>query len=120
MTDHSPGTARTPSAYPTPSYLEETGMSGADNETPIGAIVRPRIRWAGVVWGLVLMVLGTGVLYIASAAERASAVHDWLRALNGGTAWALAIAVVGGIIVILALLGAIRSAQRRHEPAGRA
>lgn len=81
---------------------------------------RPPIRWAGVVWGLILMSIATATLYVASSPERAQAVHDWLVRLDAGEAWALALAVVGGTIVILALLGALRGAQRRQERDGRA
>ena len=98
--------------------LQENDMTSEYLDSPTGARGRPPIRWAGVVWGVIVMGVATATLYVASAPERVRAVHDWLWNLDGGVAWALILAVVGGIIVVFALLGAIRSMQRRHERDG--
>ncbi|OJX75588.1 hypothetical protein [Leifsonia sp. 71-9] len=78
---------------------------------------RPPIRWGGVVWGLLLVVFAGGMLFVLSAPERLAAVEVWLAALTPGTAWALWLAAAGVLIVVFALLGAIRSAQRRRQTA---
>ncbi|GAA0429919.1 hypothetical protein [Leifsonia naganoensis] len=78
---------------------------------------RPPIRWGGVVWGLLLVLFAAGTLFVLSAPERLAAVEVWLAALTPGTAWALWLAAAGVLIVVFALLGAIRSAQRRRQTA---
>jgi len=78
---------------------------------------RPPIRWGGVVWGLLLVAFAGGMLFVLSAPERLAAVEVWLAALTPGTAWALWLAAAGVLIVVFALLGAIRSAQRRRQTA---
>jgi hypothetical protein len=78
---------------------------------------RAPIRWGGVVWGLLLIVFAAGTLFVLSAPERLAAVEVWLAALTPGTAWALWLAAAGVLIVVFALLGAIRSAQRRRQAA---
>ena len=78
------------------------------------APARPPIRWGGVVWGLLLVVFAGGMLFVLSAPERLAAVEVWLAALTPGTAWALWLAAAGVLIVVFALLGAIRSAQRKR------
>jgi len=75
---------------------------------------RAPIRWGGVVWGLLLVLFAGGMLFVLSAPERLAAVEVWLAALTPGTAWALWLAAAGVLIVVFALLGAIRSAQRRR------
>ncbi|GIT80742.1 hypothetical protein LLS1_24110 [Leifsonia sp. LS1] len=78
---------------------------------------RSPIRWGGVVWGLLLVVFAASTLFILSAPERLASVEVWLAALTPGTAWALWLAAAGVLIVVFALLGAIRSAQRRRQAA---
>ena len=81
------------------------------------APARAPIRWGGVVWGLLLIVFAAGTLFVLSAPERLAAVEVWLAALTPVTAWALWLAAAGVLIVVFALLGAIRSAQRRRQAA---
>ncbi|MFF2050160.1 hypothetical protein ACFVU2_01045 [Leifsonia sp. NPDC058194] len=77
----------------------------------------PPIRWGGVVWGLLLILFAGGMLFVLSAPERLAGVEVWLAALTPGSAWALWLAAAGVLIVVFALLGAIRSAQRRRHAA---
>ena len=124
-------TARIDTALGTPRNdtaridVEETVMTSATHTTAsTAALGSPRgrapIRWGSVVWGLILIGLASATLFVVSAEHRIRAVHDWLWHLDAGGAWALLLAVVGGLIVVLALLGAIRGEQRRQELAGRA
>lgn len=83
--------------------------------TPAPAASRAPIRWGGVVWGLLLVLFAGGMLFVLSAPERLAAVEVWLAALTPGSAWALWLAAAGVLIVVFALLGAIRSAQRRRH-----
>jgi hypothetical protein len=72
------------------------------------------IRWGGVVWGLLLTAFAVSTLFVLSSAERADEVGGWLASLTPGSAWALAAAVVGLVIVVSALLGGVRASQRRR------
>jgi hypothetical protein len=81
---------------------------------PAAPGVSAPIRWGGVVWGILLTAFGAATLYIVSSAERADRVGVWLGSLTPGSAWALAAAVLGLVIVVSALLGGIRAAQRRR------
>jgi hypothetical protein len=68
-----------------------------------------------VVWGLLLTAFAGVTLYVLSSAGRAADVGTWLTSLTPGSAWALGAAALGLVIVVSALLGGIRSAQRRRE-----
>ncbi|WP_431246671.1 hypothetical protein [Leifsonia xyli] len=72
------------------------------------------IRWGGVVWGILLALFAAVTLWVVSSAERADQAGRWLTSLTPGSAWALAAAVVGLVIVVSALLGGIRASQRRR------
>ena len=76
------------------------------------------IRWGGVVWGLLLIAFAAATLWVVSSAERVTGIGSWFGSLTPGSAQALAAAVVGVIIVVSALLGGVRSAQRRRARAG--
>lgn len=76
------------------------------------------IRWGGVVWGILLIAFSVTTLYVVSSADRAVAMGRWLASLTPGSAWALAAALLGLVIVVSALLGGIRAAQRRRIRTG--
>jgi type II secretory pathway component PulF len=101
----------TTDASPEPSAT--TPVAASQSAAP----PRPPVRWGGVVWGLLLVVFPTAVLFVLSAPERLAAVEVWLAALTPGTAWALWLAAIGLLIVVFSLLGVIRSAQRRRRAA---
>ena len=75
---------------------------------------RAPVRWGGVVWGILLVLFAGGTLFVLSAPSRLAGVELWLASLTPGATWALWIALLGVLIVVFALLGAIRSAQRRR------
>lgn len=102
---------------PLPAEPWLTPPAPADWAPAASAPSRPPIRWGGVVWGLLLVLFAAGTLFVVSAPERLAAVEVWLAALTPGTAWALWLAAAGVLIVVFALLGAIRSAQRRRVTA---
>lgn len=77
--------------------------------------VRRPIRWGGVVWGVILIVFAAATLTVLSARDRLVAAQVWFAALSPASAWALGLAVAGGIIVVLAVLGGVSGAQRRRR-----
>jgi CDP-diglyceride synthetase len=72
------------------------------------------LRWGGVVWGALLALFAAAVLFVLSSRERIDEVGGRLASLTPGSAWALAAAVVGLVIVVSAVLGGIRASQRRR------
>jgi hypothetical protein len=82
--------------------------------SPAGPSGPAPVRWGGVVWGVVLTLFAAGTLFVLSSSERTANVTSWLGSLTAGSAWALGAALLGLIIVVSALLGGIRSAQRRR------
>jgi len=72
------------------------------------------LRWGGVVWGALLALFAAAVLFVLSSRERTDDMGGWLTSLTPGSAWALAAAVVGLVIVVSAVLGGIRASQRRR------
>ncbi|MGO4595188.1 hypothetical protein AB4Z18_15330 [Leifsonia sp. 2TAF2] len=72
------------------------------------------VRWGGVVWGILLTLFAAGTLFVLSSSERTANVASWLGSLTAPSAWALGAALLGLVIVVSALLGGIRSAQRRR------
>lgn len=94
--------------------MTETNITAPVPTPPPAAAAPAPIRWGGVVWGILLTAFGVATLYIVSSAERADRVGVWLGSLTPGSAWALAAALLGVVIVVSALLGGIRAAQRRR------
>lgn len=76
---------------------------------------RPKIRWGGVVWGIILLAVSGFVLFTISSPANQYAFSYWLAHLTPGSGWTLAVVAVGAIILILALLAAVRSAQRKRR-----
>ncbi|WP_426519249.1 hypothetical protein ACPPVQ_04995 [Diaminobutyricibacter sp. McL0618] len=76
---------------------------------------RPRIRWAAIVWGLIIAGIAATTLAIVGSPERRLAVADWASALTPGAFWILGVLVVGVFVLLLALLTLIRHAQRRRR-----
>jgi hypothetical protein len=82
---------------------------------PTAAAERPHVRWAGIVWGTLLVVFATATLVTVSSPARLAAVMAWIASLTPGAAFALWIALLGLVIVVSAVLGAIGAAQRRRR-----
>jgi hypothetical protein len=103
----SPSTAPAPSAAWTSPYRPDVyGVERAP---------RPSIRWGGVVWGAILVVFAATMLWVVSARSRVLAAEVWVGTLSPASAWTLAFVAAGVIILILALLAVVRSAQRKRR-----
>jgi hypothetical protein len=73
------------------------------------------VRWAGIVWGVLLVVFAAVTLIVVSSPSRLAGVTVWVASLTPGAAWALWVALLGLVIVVSALLGAIGAAQRSRR-----
>ena len=107
-TPAAPAAPSAPAAPAAPSY---TFASSAPPATPR----RPPVRWAGIVWGVLLVVFSSVTLIVVSSPARLAGVTVWIASLTPGAAWALWIALLGLVIVVSALLGAIGAAQRSRR-----
>jgi len=75
----------------------------------------PRVRWAGIVWGLVLAAIAALALWLLTDAGRQAAVTDWMLTLSPAAATAYGVLVVGAFALVAGLVGLVRRAQRAGE-----
>jgi len=75
----------------------------------------PRVRWAAIVWGLVLAGIAALALWLLTDASRQVAVTDWMLNLTPAAAIAYAVLILGGFALIAGLVGLVRRAQRAGE-----
>jgi hypothetical protein len=110
-----------PAAEPAPSATAPTAPSAAwptayrPDAYGTERATRPSIRWGGVVWGAILVVFAATMLWVVSARPRVLGAEAWLATLSPASAWTLAFVAAGVIILILALLAVVRSAQRKRR-----
>ncbi|KQR51963.1 hypothetical protein ASF88_10215 [Leifsonia sp. Leaf336] len=102
-----PAAAAAPAAPAAPSFTFAHSVPPATS--------RPPVRWAGIVWGVLLVVFSSVTLIVVSSPARLAGVTVWIASLTPGAAWALWIALLGLVIVVSALLGAIGAAQRSRR-----
>lgn len=73
----------------------------------------PRIRWAGIVWGLVFVGTGWFALWTLLAEDRRAAFSNWILTMGDG-GWAIVGAfAIGGLLVVLGLIAGLRAATRQ-------
>ncbi len=126
MTDHTPASASQPvetgaSSAPTleiaAELLPPSADSGVPSEPPADSGVpserlRARTRWAGIVWGLVFVVLAGAGLWLTSAEVRADELAAWIAGLDTATAIGCGLLAVGALVLVTGLVGLLRRAQR--------
>jgi hypothetical protein len=78
-------------------------------------LIGPRIRWAGIVWGLVLAAIAATALWILLDPARQAVLTSWLVGLNPATAIAIAVLLLGMFALITGVVGIARRAQRGLE-----
>ena len=106
--------AAAPTAWEAPTAPAQT----AAPERPAAATVDltgPRIRWAGIVWGLVLAAIAAVALWILLDPARQAELTSWIVALNPATAIAIAVLLLGLFALITGIVGIARRAQRGLE-----
>jgi hypothetical protein len=104
-----------PTAWETPTAAAPTAASG--RPTPAASVdpTGPRIRWAGIVWGLVLAAIAAVALWILLDPARQAVLTAWLVGLNPATAIAIAVLLLGLFALITGIVGIARRAQRGLE-----
>jgi len=82
-------------------------------EPPIAVpVLRPRTRWAGIVWGLVLAAVAGAGIWLASGDGRVAELSAWVQELTPATAVGYGILIIGGLLLVTGLVGLLRRAQR--------
>ena len=76
----------------------------------------PRIRWAGIVWGLIFAATGWLAVWTLTADGRRTAFADWILTLDGN-GWAVVGALaIGAVLVIIGLTQALKAVTRGPRP----
>ncbi|HEY0246771.1 MAG TPA: hypothetical protein VGC45_00790 [Gryllotalpicola sp.] len=74
----------------------------------------PRVRWAGVVWGLLFALAGGLALWTMTGAERRAGFSGWVLSLNDGGWVLLSALALGGLLLVIGLIAGLRAATRRR------
>lgn len=118
------------SAPSTPTELDETvkdttmGTSDADGTAaeptatgPAPTAAAPRIRTAGIVWGLILAAISAAVIVFAGWPQQRTQVNDWAASIGWPGLWAGVVIAIGVLVLILVGLSVVKRAQlRRRAP----
>jgi hypothetical protein len=99
----------TPLPEAEPTWLRAGSGPGAERTAP-------RIRWAGIVWGLIFAATGWFAVWTLAAGERRTAFADWVLTLDGN-GWAVVGALaIGAVLVVVGLTQALKAATRGPRP----
>lgn len=75
---------------------------------------RPRIRFAGIAWGVLFATAALVLLGVVAAPSRRAAAAEWLGSLQGDTVTIILAIVFGAVLVLSALLASVRRLQRER------
>ncbi|MFK4804670.1 hypothetical protein ACI3KX_02275 [Microbacterium sp. ZW CA_36] len=98
-----------------PAWEPATAASDPPEAAASVVLSRPRVRWAGIVWGLVLAAIAAGAVWFLTDPARQAALASWLVSLSPATAIAVAVLVLGVFALITGVVGIARRAQRGIE-----
>ncbi|MCI2957403.1 hypothetical protein MN032_06850 [Agromyces atrinae] len=104
-----------PAAETEPTWAQPPYVEAATPAAPAAAapVERPRVRWAGILWGLVFTATAAiAIALLVDPAVRGDS-EAWLRAQTPGTIALYALLALGAIILVSGLVGVIRRLQRR-------
>lgn len=92
--------------------ISTTGTEAAPPE--VERLPRPRIRIGALLWGLVLLAVGSTVLWLTTSPARRADALDTVLGLDG-FGWTVVIVVtLGATMTLLALAAVIRRLQSRQ------
>ncbi|MCR2809013.1 MULTISPECIES: hypothetical protein [unclassified Microbacterium] len=102
-----------PSPYADPAFLPEPAPPA--EATPLA---RPRIRWAGIVWGTFFAAIAVVMLWTLTDPMRRGAIRDWILALSPtsvtpGTVVGVSLLVLGVLLLVGGRVAVLRRAQVR-------
>lgn len=98
---------------PDPPSLDATDAATAD--APIAA---PRVRWAGIVWGVVLAAVAASALWLLADPARYAPIREWVLTLspesfNPGVIVGVVVLIVGSLLLIGGAVALLRRVQLR-------
>jgi predicted phage tail protein len=73
---------------------------------------RPRVRWAGVVWGLAFATLAVASIVLTRSPDAYGGLIEWVTAISIPTLIATALLTAGAAILVAGIVGMLRHAQR--------
>lgn len=76
-------------------------------------LARPRIRWGGIVWGVVLAALSAWGVSVAAAPDAVGRIAEWAQRIEPVTIVAYALLAVGALVLVTGLVGLARRGQKR-------
>ncbi|AYG04003.1 hypothetical protein [Gryllotalpicola protaetiae] len=107
-----PASAEAPAAATSPLPAAEPAWLSPRADRPMRTT--PRIRWAGIIWGLVFVVTGWFAVWTLLAQERRAAFSDWILSLDGG-GWAIVGALaLGALLLVIGLSEGLKAATRQR------
>lgn len=94
-----------------PLTLDNLTLDKGNEEIPqlaASAEQGPRIRWAGIIWGLIVSAIAVLVLSVTGSAFGRTAFLDWAAGLTAATVWLLVVLVAGALLLVFGLLALLR------------
>ncbi len=95
-----------------PALAMTADVVGPDPAAPPTPPRRARIRWGGIVWGLVFAAVAAAGISLASTPGRTEALVAWVQEIGPASAIGLAVATIGGLLLVTGVVGLVRRAQR--------
>jgi predicted phage tail protein len=107
------------------TQMDDTMIHTTELETPPSAapVDRPRVRWAGIVWGVAFAAAAAGGVVLTRSPAAYGTLVGWVAAPSIPALVAAALLTVGVLILIAGVVGLLRRGQRllsarRTESAG--
>ena len=122
MSDSTP-TTETESLVPPalePAFAPVTAVPVEPAELAVGdaaprtdaEALRPRTRWAAIIWGAALAAVAALALWITVSPDRRTALADWSLSLSPAAIGAYVALAIGAIALVAGLVGIVRRVQR--------
>lgn len=105
------------SAYMSPTQRAAAAVAGENTAAAEPVALRPRTRWAAVVWGLFFLATAVTALWIMLDDDRRAVAGSWIGGLNPWSAIAYLGLAVGVLLLVGGTAGLIRRAQRQARDA---
>lgn len=106
-----------------PGFFDSRGLLDAsENRPPVqdagdvpssSETLRPRIRWAGIVWGLVLAAVAAAALWFTTADGSVERFGQWMQEVEPVTLIAGGLLAIGILVLLTGIVGLARRAQTR-------
>ncbi|MFS0712800.1 hypothetical protein ABC195_02870 [Microbacterium sp. 2P01SA-2] len=98
---------------------DDSGVRAAEAEPGSAAapLDRPRVRWAGIVWGVAFAAVAAAGLVLVGSPNAYRALVEWVASPSVPALVATALLIVGSLILVAGIAGMLRRGQRRRAAA---